>query len=68
MRRFQLHRDNDVTGISGTGVVAEGVEFTPGECVVRWLTETWSCVFYLSKEDVIKIHGHNGSTRLVWLD
>lgn len=68
MRRFELHRDVDETGISGIGVVAEGVEFSPGECVVRWLTDTWSCVFYLNKEAVITIHGHNGKTRLVWLD
>lgn len=26
-RRFVLNRETDVTGTSGTGVVAEGVEF-----------------------------------------
>lgn len=68
MRRFNLVRDIDETGISGTGIVAEGCEFTPGECVLRWLTETWSVVFYLNVESVIRIHGHQGKTRLVWLD
>ena len=37
MRTFELHRDTDVSGVSGTGVVAEGVEFADGTTVVRWL-------------------------------
>jgi hypothetical protein len=30
MRRSQLHRDHDVSGISGTGLVAEGAAFSDG--------------------------------------
>lgn len=30
MRRFQLHRDHDITGVSGPGVVADGVLFPDG--------------------------------------
>jgi len=36
-RTFVLHRDEDVSGVSGTGVVAEGVVFSDGAVVVRWL-------------------------------
>jgi len=69
-RRFELHRDEDVSGISGTGVVAEGVVFRDGVGSLRWLTE-WptSVVFYDRGAEAIEaVHGHNGRTRIVWLD
>lgn len=68
MRRFQLERDTDLSGVSGLGIVAEGVEFTDGSCAMRWLTATASTGFYDSAEDLVAIHGHHGATRLVWLD
>lgn len=68
MRRFQLQRDVDVSGVSGTGVVALGVAFPDGTCVVRWLGERQSTVVWPSVEDVEVIHGHGGATRIVWLD
>lgn len=68
MRRFQLHRDHDVSGVSGIGVVAEGVEFTDGTCVVRWLSDRRSTVVWGSIGDVQAIHGHGGATRIVWTD
>lgn len=68
MRRFELHRAVDETGVSGTGVVAEGVEFTDGTCAMRWRTGTASTAVYATTEDVVTIHGHSGATRLVWVD
>jgi hypothetical protein len=68
VRRFQLHRDQDVTGISGTGLVAEGAAFSDGGAVVRWLTGIRSTVVWDDVEAVEKIHGHGGQTRIVWLD
>lgn len=68
MRRFELHRDIDVSGISGTGVVAEGVEFGDGWVAVRWRGATPSTVIWASVDDAVAVHGHAGSTRLVWLD
>jgi hypothetical protein len=38
MRRFTMSRDFDVSGVSGTGVVLEGVLFSTGVVVVHWLT------------------------------
>lgn len=69
MRRFQLHRDEDETGTSGTGVVVEGCEFTSGMVALTWLTgpDTSWC-WYPSIEAVEAIHGHGGRTRVVWLD
>lgn len=68
MRRFELHRDIDVSGISGTGVVAEGVEFSDGTCVIRWCTGRASTVIWSSIADVEAIHGHGGATRIVWVE
>jgi hypothetical protein len=71
-RRFRLVREVDSTGISGTGVVAFGTEFPDGVCVTRWRLETGSgvsqtCVWD-SLDDIRAIHGHNGSTRIEFID
>lgn len=68
MRRFQLERDTDVSGISGTGTVADGVEFPDGTVVIRWRGERQSTVVWPGIEDVEAIHGHGGATRIVWVD
>lgn len=68
MKRFELHRGLDVTGVSGTGVVAEGVAFTDGTAVVHWLGDHRSTVVWSSVESVEVIHGHGGATRIEWLD
>jgi hypothetical protein len=68
VRLFQLQRDEDASGVSGTGIVAEGVEFADGHCAMRWLTDTASTALYDRIADVEAIHGHAGRTRVVWLD
>lgn len=71
MRRFELQRDEDISGVSGTGVVAEGVDFEDGVAVLRWNKGEFptSVVFHeRGMESVDAIHGHNGSTRIVYLD
>ena len=68
MRRFQLHRHADVSGVSGTGVVAEGVAFTDGTTVIRWLSDTPSTVLWPSIDAAMRVHGHGGATELRWLD
>lgn len=68
MRRFTLERDVDETGVSGTGKVAEGVEYQNGWCSMMWLTEVFSLVTYPSIDSVAKIHGHGGKTRVVFQD
>ena len=68
MRAFVLVRDVDVTGISGTGVVAEGIEFTGGVVALRWLSEFPTSVVFHDRgmESVEAVHGHGGQTRVVW--
>ncbi len=69
MRRFRLVRDEDVSGVSGTGVVAQGVEFDDGTVVMRWLSALPTTVVHdRGIESVVGIHGHEGRTRVEWLD
>lgn len=70
MRRFYLLRDVDETGISGTGKVAEGVQFSDGRVALRWVAhDEWrSTVIWDGIADVWAIHGHQGQTRIKWLD
>ena len=69
MRTFELHRDTDETGISGTGIVAEGVEFSDGTVVLRWAASAHkSTVLWDNIGDVEAIHGHGGKTRIVWTE
>lgn len=66
MRLFHLVRMVDPTGVSGTGVVAQGVVFDDGTCAMRWLTEHNSTAVYASLADVQFIHGHGGFSRVVF--
>lgn len=68
MKLFQLQRDEDESGVSGTGVVAEGVVFTDGIAVLRWKTFMHSTAVYDNLECIQAIHGHGGKTKVVWID
>ena len=65
MKVFNLVRDEDETGVSGVGIVAEGIIFHDGTVAMSWRTETSSLGIYSRIEDVEHIHGHNGKTRVV---
>lgn len=65
MRNFHLMRSEDISGVSGIGSVAEGVEFSDGTAVIRWTTKFRSWAVYASMEDLLAIHGHNGATIVV---
>lgn len=64
MLLFELHRIEDESGVSGTGVVAEGVIFEDGVCAMRWKTAKASTCVYDSIQDLEAIHGHGGKTRI----
>lgn len=74
-RTFVLMRTTDVTGISGTGPVADGVVYPDGVTVMRWRDVAGpnadrgvrpTTVVHESPEAVEALHGHNGATRIVW--
>jgi hypothetical protein len=69
MKIYIMNRVVDVSGVSGTGIVAEVVQFSDGSCVVRWikgatLANVASTVFYDSMNDLLAVHGHGGNTVL----
>lgn len=67
-RQFTLQRVVDESGVSGTGAIAEGVEFTTGWCALSWLTKAHSVGVYPNIKELERIHGHNGRTKIVWVD
>lgn len=71
MRRFMLVRHEDVTGVSGEGVIAYGCEFPDGTVTVHWngslpCTQVWPSASGI--EGVKAIHGHSGRTVVRWVD
>lgn len=67
-RRFQLYRRRDATGMSGTGIVAEGIEHRDGSVQYHWLTSPGTWQMAQSAHDVKHIHGHSGKTEVRYLD
>ena len=62
-----LERVVDVTGVSGVGTVAEGVQFSDGRVALRWIVgEHRSTVTWDSIESVQAVHGHGGATTVRW--
>lgn len=69
LRRFELVRHRDPSGVSGTGVVAEGIEWSDGTIALHWrgrwpATTVWSH----GVSALLRIHGHGGATQIRWLD
>jgi hypothetical protein len=68
MRIFLLKRNEDVHGMSGTGIVAEGVQFRDGAVVMRWLGDEPTFEILKDIGAVAYLHGHGGKTVVVWLE
>jgi len=67
MKLFVLNRKEDESGVSGTGIVAEGVVLSNGQVVLHWLKEETSAIgIYKSIEAVEAAHGHSGKTEIVF--
>lgn len=69
IRKFVLYRFVDVSGISGSGIVAIGTEFDGKKCVLNWVDSKQhvnSLVIYDSIHDLEKIHGHDGRTAVMF--
>ena len=67
-QRFWLVRHCDASGVSGTGLVAEGVRFSSGKVVLNWLRPPGSLGIFMSLADLLAVHGHQGQTQIEWLD
>jgi hypothetical protein len=65
---FVLVRGQDPSGVSGTGVVAEGVVWWDGSASMFWRGEERSVTYFCGGVSAIEaIHGHGGSTWVHYL-
>jgi hypothetical protein len=67
-KRFVLNRTIDATGTGGTGIIADGVEFPSGKCVIHFRPAPESIIIFDSVADMKSVHGHGGQTQIVWTD
>jgi len=68
MKRFVLERAEDVNGNSGTGVVAEGIQFSNGQVVIHWISQWEAINVYANAVVLESLHGHQGRTVVRWID
>ena len=67
-RTFELVRFRDPSGVSGTGVVAEGCEFTDGSVALRWRGDNPATAVWPNVDAILAVHGHQGATEIRWID
>lgn len=67
-RRFYLFRKEDVSGVSGLGKVAEGVEFENGMCALSFSSSYPHTNVYANMRAVQEVHGHEGKTEITFVD
>jgi hypothetical protein len=67
-RRFIVQRKVDLSGVSGTGTVAEGVQFHDGQCAVSWYGKLHILEVVKDLETWLAVHGHGGATTIQWVD
>lgn len=60
IRTFTVARQDDESGISGVGVIIEGVEYATGQVVIHWLfpPPRGGIAIFDSLEDFLKVHVH----------
>ena len=58
IRSFTVCRQHDQTGVSGEGVIIEGVVLASGHCIVHWLfpPPRGGIAIFDSLEDFFKVH------------
>lgn len=68
IRTFHLQRAEDVSGQSGTGIVAVGAIYPSGRVVLEWLPGVAGVVSQVQHDslaNVERLHGHDGRTVVV---
>lgn len=68
MRRFYMMRMEDESGVSGVGIILEGVEFSNGKTAITWHSHMGVVGVYDSVKVVQLLHGHEGKTEIKWID
>jgi len=69
IRTFTVCRINDESGVSGTGIVIEGITLATGQCVVHWLypAPRGSIAIFDSISDFATVHikPHPGNETII---
>lgn len=76
LRSGVMHRSEDESGVSGTGVVAEWVMFPSGRVVIEWRNDENESLSFddtgidlrPTMESAVGIHGHSGRTEFIFDD
>ena len=58
IRSFTVYRNDDQSGVSGIGVVIEGVKLATGQAIIHWLypPPRGGIAVFDSMDDFIKVH------------
>ena len=58
IRSFTVCRQHDETGVSGEGVIIEGIVLASGHCIIHWLfpPPRGGIAIFDSLEDFLKVH------------
>ena len=58
IQSFTVFRTDDETGVSGDGIVIEGVRLATGQCIIHWLypPPRGGIAIFESMDDFIKVH------------
>lgn len=58
IQTFTVFRTSDESGVSGDGIVIEGVSLATGQCVIHWLypPPKGGIAIFESMDDFIKVH------------
>ncbi len=74
-KKFAMIRVNDVGGVSGTGHILDGVEFSNGKVAVTWLgkgsVQASSVSVWDNFDDFMSVHVHShpgNETKIIWED
>lgn len=66
VKPFFLLRHVDLTGVSGTGIVAHGSVLPSGRVVLEWTASNHPTITIMNNiDEVILLHGHDGNSEIV---
>lgn len=66
VKTFYLLRKQDVSGVSGTGIVAYGAVLPSGKVIMEWCSFHSTLTIFANLEDLVKIHGHGEATEVIF--
>ena len=48
--------------------MAEGAVFSDGQTILKWLREPFALGVFVSVEELISVHGHEGNTHIEFIE